>query len=469
MSILLVGLNHHTAPVDLRERLALSGCGLTMALEELPIHRHAFNGDPALGVKDLPPALREGVILSTCNRLEIYATAKEIGAGKAAIENFLSRLQGIPLSEIKPYLYFMHDQSAVNHLMRVAAGLDSMILGEPQILGQVGEAFLSARVSQTTGPVLSHLFEQAIHAGKRARTETEISQHTTSVSHAAALLAEQQLGALCGVKVALLGAGEMAEVAVQALLDRGAEQFVCLNRTLNSAEALAERFGGRALPWHELTSALVWADVVISATGAPHTIIHLDDVQEALPERDGRPLVFIDIALPRDIEEAVGEQPTVSRFDIDALQHVLDENIAQREAAVPSVEAIIAEEASAFASWISSRQVAPVIADLRQWATDIAQAEVERAIKKLDEPGPREVEIVEMLAHRLVNKLLHQPTMSLREQAEQGNGYGYAHVVRELFDLTESDYEPNRVAKNKENGQQAAQPVFQFEGSPACD
>ncbi len=469
MSILLVGLNHHTAPVELRERLALSGCSLTMALTELPVHHESYTGDPALGVTDLPPALREGVILSTCNRLEIYATAREIGAGKAAIENYLSRLHGIPPSELKPHLYFMHDQAAVIHLMRVAAGLDSMVLGEPQILGQVAQAFASARAANTAGPVLTQLFEQALHAGKRARAETEIGQHTISVSHAAALLAEEKLGGLGGVHVALLGAGEMAEVAVQALLDRGADQIICLNRTLTSAQALAERFGGRALPWHDLTEALIWADVVISATGAPHTIIHLDDVQKALPARNGHPLVFIDIALPRDIEEVVGQQPTISLFDIDDLQHVLDENIARRRAAIPHVESILSEEAAAFAAWISSRQVVPVIADLRRWATELAQAEVEHALNRRGEIGSEEREAIERLAHRLVNKLLHPPTMALRRQAEQGNGYGYAHVVRELFDLADSDYQPNRVAKANGSGAQPVRPVFHFQGTTGSD
>jgi glutamyl-tRNA reductase len=463
MSILLVGLNHHTAPVELRERLALSGCALDSALAEMPVRHEMYNGDPALGVTHLPPALREGVILSTCNRLEVYATAHEIGAGKAAIENFISRLQGISPGELKPHLYFMHDQAAVIHLMRVAAGLDSMILGEPQILGQVAQAFASARAANTTGPVLAQLFEQAIHAGKRARTETAISQHTTSVSHAAAHLAEEQLGNLSGVNVALLGAGEMAEAAVQALLDRGAEHIICLNRTLASAETLAERFGGRAMPWHDLTKALAWADVVISATGAPHTIIHVDDVQEVLYVREGRPLVFIDIALPRDIEEAVGEQPSVSLFDIDDLQHVLDVNTAQRESTIPQVETILGEEFTAFVGWISSREVVPVIADMRQWAAKLAQAEVEHALRKLGDPDPRVQEVIEMLAHRLVNKFLHPPTMTLRQQAAQGNGYGFAHVARELFDLKDSGYESNRVIKASGNGNQPVRPVFQIE------
>jgi glutamyl-tRNA reductase len=258
----------------------------------------------------------------------------------------------------------------------------------------------------------------------------------------------------------------MAEVAVQALLDCGAEHITCLNRTLTSAETLAEQFGGRALPWHDLTDALVWADVVISATGAPHTIIHVDDVQEALPGREGRPLVFIDIALPRDIEAAVGDVPTITRFDIDDLQHVLDENTARREAAVPSVEAIIAEESAAFANWISSRQVVPVISDLRSWASEVAQAEVERALNKLPGDDPDVQAAVEKLAHRLINKLLHQPTKTLREQAAQGNGYGYAHVVRELFDLREPEVKPNG---SNGNGHRSTQAAYQLEGAPGSD
>jgi glutamyl-tRNA reductase len=467
MPIILVGLNHNTAPVELRERLSLAGCGLTFALAELPVHPAVFNGDPIYGdLPHIPPALSEGAILSTCNRLEVYAVTREMAVGRAAAKNFLSRLQGIPPAMLKPHLYFMHDQEAVFHLMRVAAGLDSLILGEPQILGQVAQAFASARTASATGPVLSQLFAQAIRAGKRARTETGISRHTTSVSHAAALLAEEQLGGLENAHGLVIGAGEMAELAAQALRLRGAPHIACINRTYSSAQALAEKIGGQAIAWHDLTAALTRADVVISATGAPHTVIHEDDVTPALPARAGRPLIFVDMAVPRDIEEEVGSLPGVTRYDIDDLQVVLDENMAQREATIPRVDAIIAEEAAAFASWMNSLEIVPVIADLRAYAARIAQVEVERALDALKNAGPDEQKAVELLAHRLVNNLLHIPTVRLREQAAHGNGYTYAHVVRELFDLSESQYQSNRARKNANGHRQA---VMEREGAISGD
>jgi glutamyl-tRNA reductase len=452
MTILLVGLNHRTAPLALREQLALSGCAMTMALDDLPVRSALGGALPGGGNSGgaEPPPLQEAVILSTCNRLEVYANPRSIGGGRAALEAYLSRLQNIPLSTLKPHLYFVHGQDVVIHLMRVAAGLDSMILGESQILGQVSDAFTMAKTANTTGPVLSHLFSQAVHAGKRARTETAISHHTTSVSHAAAGLIVEKLGGLEGVNVLVIGAGEMAEVALQALVDRGARNLTCMNRTFSSVVELAGRFDGQARPWHEIPEGMAWADVVVSATGAPHTIIQPDTVGEILPAREGRPLLFIDVAVPRDVDEAVGELPGVARYDIDDLQHVLDENMAQREAAIPQVEAIIAEEAASFAEWLSSRQVAPVIADLRRYAAGIARAEVEGALNRLGDLSEREQQVVERLARRIVNKLLHEPTVRLRAQAANGHGYAYAHVVRELFDL--DALEPEESAAHRANG-----------------
>jgi glutamyl-tRNA reductase len=446
MTILLVGLNHRTAPVALRERLTLSGCGMTMALNDLPVrtalYDNALSGSNGSGRSAEPLPLQEAVILSTCNRLEVYANPRTIAGGRAAIEEFISRLQNIPLSTLKPHLYFVHGQDVVVHLMRVAAGLDSMILGESQILGQVSDAFTMAKTANTTGPILSHLFSQAVHAGKRARTETSISRHTTSVSHAAAGMVAEKMGGLEEAKVLVIGAGEMAEVALQAMVDRGARNLTCMNRTFNSVVELAERFGGQARPWHEIPEGLAWADAVVSATGAPHTIIQPDTVSEILPERAGRPLLFLDVAVPRDVDEAVGDLPNVERYDIDDLQHVLDENMAQREAAIPQVEAIIAQEAATFAEWLSSRQVVPVIADLRRYAAEIAEAEVEAALNRLGDLSEREQQVVDRLARRIVNKLFHEPTVRLRAQAADGHGYAYAHVVRELFGLDELNETP---------------------------
>ena len=246
MPLILVGLNHRTAPVALREQLLLAGYSLTSALAELPVYPSIYTGDPVYGdLSHIPTELSEGAILSTCNRLEVYAVTHEIQMGQAIIENFLSRLQGVTPAALKPHLYAMHDEEAVTHLARVAAGLDSLILGEPQILGQVAQAYAGARAVNAAGPILSRLFAAAIRAGKRARTETDISRHTTSVSHAAAQLAETQLahtglGGLDGAHVLVVGAGEMAELAARALRMRGAGRISCINRTYQRAEALAE-------------------------------------------------------------------------------------------------------------------------------------------------------------------------------------------------------------------------------------
>ncbi len=420
MTISLIGLNHHTAPVEVREQVTLTGDGLRLALKELQVGDH-------------PPA--EGVILSTCNRLEIYTLSDE--DGQPIIDDFLTRMYGIDPADLRPHLYTKFDQEAINHLMRVTAGLESMILGEPQILGQVTEAHSKARSTGAAGPILSRLFTQAVHAGKRAHTETDISRYTTSVSHAAALLAQDKLGDLAGAKVLIIGAGEIAEQAAQALHARGTESITCISRTYSHAEALAGQVGGRAFNWVHLPEGLTEADVVISATGAPHSVIHVSNVVHVLPERAGRPLLLIDIAVPRDVDEEVGELPGVELHDIDDLQAVVDDNLAQRQAAIPQVEAIIQEEVIAFEDWLHSREVVPTIVDLRQKAEDIAQVEVKRILRRLDGLSDDEQAAINQLASRIVNKLLHEPTTRLKAQAANGNRLVYSHTVRDLFGLDE--------------------------------
>lgn len=462
MTLILVGLNHRTAPVELREQFALSGCGLPMALESMNTACLSTGGAASPGSK-----LHEAVIVSTCNRLEIYAVVGGSAEnGWSAVEAFLSELQGVPRETLSPHVYRLEGEQAAWHLMRVAAGLDSMILGEPQILGQVTQAHGSAQATNTTGPILSHLFTQAIHAGKRARTETDISRHTTSVSHAAAQLAQEKLGDLTGTCVLVIGAGEAAELAAQALQMHGAPDITCINRTFGRAQALAEKVGGQALSWYSLDEVLVRADVIVSATGAPHTIMRHGDLADILPQRNQRPLVIIDIAVPRDIEESVGTLPDVYYYDVDDLEATRDDNLAQREAAVPAVEAIVSEETAIFMDWLSGREVAPVIAGLRRKANALAGEEVAQALNRLGEDiSPREQEIVNRLARRIVNKLLHEPTVRLKEQAANGNGYTYAHAIRELFDL---EVEPSS-SPNSDNGHGLPEAAAMPEGTAPGD
>jgi glutamyl-tRNA reductase len=417
MPILLVGLNHGTAPIELREQLALSGADLPRALAELADH------------------CSESVILSTCNRLEIYATVGDVDAAQGAIERLLARRCAAPPERLRRHLYRREERAVVNHLLRVAAGLDSLILGEPQILGQVARAYADGQNAGSVGPILGQLFTQAIRSGRRARHETAINRHTTSIGHAAVLLARQRVGDLGRARLLVVGAGDMAEQAALAAQLQGAREIVCINRTAARAEELARRVEGRVLRWDQLADGLAWADIVISATGAPNAVIGADDVRATLPLRSGRPLLFVDVAVPRDVDQGVDCLPDVHRADVDDLHAALDANFAQRQAAVPEVEAIIAEETERFLEWLYSRQVVPVIVDLRHRAQELAEGELELALRRLDELDQRGQQIVAQLARRIVNKLLHHPTARLKTLTASGHGPAYAEAIRELFDL----------------------------------
>jgi glutamyl-tRNA reductase len=425
VSIVLVGLNHRTAPVELREKLALAGCSLRMALEDLRDMAQAPAGHP----------VSEAVVLSTCNRLEVYASVHNTAAGVEVLGQFLGGLQNVSAPELAPHLYHHDGETAVTHLMRVASGLDSMILGEPQILGQVTQAYEDARTAGATGPILSHLFTQAIHVGKRARTETAIGRHTTSVAHVGAQKVIDELSSVKERHVLVVGAGEMASVAAEVLGRFGAAELTFINRTFNRAEAMAAEMNGRALAWHQLEEGLVWADAVISATGAPHTVIYRQDLVGIVAARAGRPLVIVDLSVPRDIEDVARDMPGLIYYDIDDLQNVLDAHMELRRAAIPDVEAVVEEGASQFAEWLSGRQVTPVIRNLRDWAEGVAAEELEHALNRMPDADERTRQMVGRMAHRLVNRLLHEPTTRLRMQAVDGNGYGYAHAIRELFAL----------------------------------
>jgi glutamyl-tRNA reductase len=425
VSIVLVGLNHRSAPVELREKLALAGCSLRMALEDL---RGAARDNGA-------DVVDEAVVLSTCNRLEVYANVHHAAQGVAALGRFLGGLQNVAHDELAPHLYHYEGDAAITHLMRVSSGLDSMILGEPQILGQVTQAYEEALAAGATGPILSHLFAHAIHAGKRARTETAISRHTTSVAHVGAQKVIDELPAVTTRRVLVVGAGEMASLAAEVLARSGAVELAFINRTFNRAEAMAAEHNGRALAWHQLEEGLVWADALVSATGAPHTVIYKQDLTTILAFRHGRPLVIVDLSVPRDIEDLARDLEGISYYDIDDLQSVLDAHMELRRAAIPDVEIVVKESVGQFNEWLSGRQVTPVIRNLREWAESVATEELESALNRMPDADDRTRQMVGRLAHRLVNRLLHEPTTRLRMQAADGNGYGYAHALRELFAL----------------------------------
>jgi glutamyl-tRNA reductase len=431
VSIILVGLNHRTAPVELREQISLSGDNLLTAVKALNCYRlpgHAGDTTPVCA----------NVILSTCNRLEVYALVENEASGWATIQSFLAEHHDISLDHLSPHLYLLEGEEVIAHLFRVASGLDSMILGEPQILGQVSRALGTSQEAGTVGPVLSRLFMQASHAGKKARSKTAISRHTTSISHAAVLLARDKVDDIRRVRALVVGAGEMGALAAEVLHMQGAKAITYINRTEAHAKALARRVPGQVLNWHSLPNALAWADIVITATGAPNTIIHRPDVARVLPHRQGRPLVFVDTAMPRNVDEAIDDLELVYRYDIDDLHAVMDASRAQREAEVPTVEAIVKSEVQSFVEWLRNRQVAPVITDLRNKALALANDEVDQALRRLEGLPERDRQVINRLAHRIVNKLLHTPTQCLKTRTASCIDQDYVQVVRDLFCLEAS-------------------------------
>lgn len=407
MTLIVVGLDHHTAEVDIRERCALSSEAITALIYQLSV-----------------PPVRSAVILATCNRLEIYADVYDADLAQAVITHKLGADFAVP-----PDVLYAHvGQAAVNHLLRVACGLESMVLGEPQILGQVSMAYAHVQAAHMLTPDLHRLFSAALQTGKRAHTQTHISRHTTSVSHAALTLAED------AESVLIIGAGEMAEQAAIAAVDRHIAHVHIINRTFESAQALAEQVGGQAHAWSDLWHMLKFVDCAISATGAPHTVLQTLDLSRVLARRS-TPLKLIDIALPRDVEPSARGLAGLQLHDIDDIQRVVDANLRQREACVPDVERIITEETAAFMAWWYGREVVPTIADLRRKVQAVAQAELEAALSQLAHLDESDRQRIERLAHRLVNKILHEPTVNLRQRAQDGNAGDYSRVVRELFAL----------------------------------
>ncbi|MFQ5612319.1 MAG: glutamyl-tRNA reductase [Anaerolineae bacterium] len=425
MPLFATGLSHKTAPVALREQLSFTPATLCAFLDRLA----------DLQSIELDNEIRESVILSTCNRLEFYAVVRSPAAARERIVELISQARQIPVAVFCPHLYDLAGEDVVRQALRVASGLDSMVLGEPQILGQVVDAYRMAVAHRTAGTVLSRLFQQAIHTGKRARTETAIGFSSTSISSTAIGLAERHLGDLADQAVMVLGAGEMGEAAIQALMKRRIRKLLIVNRTRAHAEALAARWGATVLTFDALDDGLRETDLVIASTGAPHTVLHPGPVARAMEARNGRALLIIDIALPRDVDPEVGQVPNVHLYNIDHLQSLVTNNLKKRQAEIPRVEAIIAEEAGSFDEWYRSRDVAPTITDLRQRFEAVREQELARLLNRLPGLDAREQEIVATFSRRLLNKFLHPPTVCLKAQAAQGNGVAYTTTLRELFDL----------------------------------
>ena len=431
MHIIALGLNHTTAPVQLRERLAYSEDQIRASLARLSCGR-------------VPSPFAEMVILSTCNRIEIYCASNELSFD--ALEVFLSETRDIPVEEIHPHLYRFQDMDAVQHLFEVAAGLDSLVVGEPQILGQVTKALELARGQNVAGPILNRLFQSAIHTGKRARTETAISRNPSSVSSLAASMAERVVHSIADAQVVILGAGEMAELAVEALRKRGAHRILVINRTLERAQSLVQRWDAQASTFENIDTALASADILIASTGAPHTLITREMVEQAMAKRGDHPLMLIDIAVPRDIDPDVADIPQVRLYDMDSLNDHLEHSLAERMAEVPQVKAIIEEEFLAFEDYMRSLEMIPIIADMRQQAETIRQTVLKKNMNKLPDLTDAERERIEAMTQALVKKILDAPTNRLRVEASSPRASEYAQITRALFNLSDERTYPTSTA-----------------------
>ena len=416
--LLVVGTNHRHAPVGWRERIAFER-------DEIPAALHALHS-----------FLPHVAILSTCNRIEIYAAAPDTNNARTRIIDFLSESRGVCEVNRATWLYVHTGEAAVRHLFTVATGLDSMLVGEAQILGQVGDALEMAQRAQTLGAVLSRLFQHARSVGKAARTETNIGRGALSLGYAAVELAREIFQAEPPHNVLVVGAGEMAESVARCLAANRIGPILVANRTFERACALAAKFDGRALHLGSIPDALADVDIVIASSAAPHVVIHRDEVARALETRRGRPLFLIDIAVPRDVDPRVTQLEGARLYNIDDLRGVCDSNLARRQGEADQVRAIVEMETRKFMAWLSERVSAPTIDALYQRAEALRQQEVARAQRRLGDLSAEQRAEIDALSRSLVRKILHEPVLHLKQP---GNGWmqpDYLEVARSLFGLT---------------------------------
>ncbi|VAV82817.1 Glutamyl-tRNA reductase [hydrothermal vent metagenome] len=439
MNLIIVGLNHRTAPVELREKLTFptdAPDGTNVFSEPLKrlVTRYGIN---------------EAVILSTCNRVEIIGVAEDIIEGTREIKRFLSEYHDIPGDKLRDHLYVHIAEDAVKHLFRVSSGLDSMVVGEPQILGQVKDAYGHAVLNDTAGVVINKLFHKAFSVSKRIRTETRIGAAAVSISYAAVELAKKIFGDLQGKTVMLVGAGEMAELGAKHLLSAGVRDIVITNRTYERAVAMSREFGGKAVMFREMVHYLKNVDIVIASTGAPDFIIKADDVSGVMRERKHKPIFFIDISVPRNIDPLVNNIDNVYLFDIDNLQGVVEANLKERAKEAEDATLIVDEEIGTFYRWANSLDVVPTIIALRQQFEKIRKGEIEKAAGQLGALSDKELKAIDAMTTSIVNKILHDPISHLKQEASNVEGDMLIDVVRRLFDLDEEQEEKKSLSNSK--------------------
>lgn len=435
MNLVIVGLNHKTSPVEIREKLSFPSHSIGEPLKRLL----AQDG------------LNEGVILSTCNRVEVLAITSDMEKGVWQVKRFLSDFHGIPLETLDEHLYVRSGEDAVKHLLRVAAGLDSMIMGEPQILGQVKDSYSYAVEHNTAGVIVNKLYHKVFQVAKRIRTETKIGESAVSISFAAVELARKIFGELRGKSVMLIGAGEMAELAAKHLLTNGIQDIMVANRTYEKAVELVTGFGGTAIMFREFPHYLKHADIVIASTGAADYVIRPEQIREVLNERKHKPMFFIDISVPRNIDPDVNNVDGAYVYDIDDLQGVVAANLEERSKEAQQAERIIEEEIEKFYRWIKSLDVVPTIIALRQMCDDVRKTELARAMGSLGHLTEKDRKVLDAMTAAIVNKILHNPVVHLKKDTSKIEGDLYIDTVRKLFDLNSTEEAARKKALNNDD------------------
>ncbi|MBM4329819.1 MAG: glutamyl-tRNA reductase [Deltaproteobacteria bacterium] len=419
MEIILIGLSHKTAPVEIREKFSIPA-------DQMGDFRSRLAG--LAGV-------RENMFLSTCNRMEVLSVVEDREESAGRIKDFLGGVAGMSGDELTPYLYVCKGEEAVAHLFRVTASLDSMVLGEPQILGQVKEAYRQAVENKAAGLVLNKLFHRSFFVAKRVRTETKIASQAVSVSFAAVELAKKIMGSLNDKRAMLVGAGEMSELAARHLISQGVREIIVANRTHSRALELAQSLRGKAIPFADFPGMLKDVDIVLSSTGSAHYIIHKEHLTGIIRARKNKPMFFIDIAVPRDVDPAINEIENVYVYDIDDLQGVVESNKEDRRKEIQKAEEIVRQGVEAFQRWLSSLEVVPTILELRQRLEKIRQREVEKTLTLLKNASKDERKILDILTQSIINKILHHPISLLKHQEGRGEGKLYVDLTRKIFHL----------------------------------
>jgi glutamyl-tRNA reductase len=419
ITILTIGMNHETAPVELRERFAFADEAIDDIMNDLRAIKN----------------IKESLLISTCNRFEILLTTEKGDDAKASITQFLSHLSGIPKQELEPTLYVYENHEAIRHIFRVGASLDSMVLGEPQILGQVKDAYRAAVQHKSSSVILNRLMHKTFSLAKKIRTETDIADSPVSISFAAVELAKKIFGDLKGKKSLLIGAGEMAELAATYLLSNQIDRILVANRTFAKAVELADQFRGTAISFDEIAQQLQEVDIVISSTGSSEPVIFERQVRETMRSRKNRPLFFIDIAVPRDVEPHVNRIENVFLYDIDDLKGVVDSNIEKRKKAAVKAERIVEEGVIKFSQWLKTLEVVPTIVALQDKCEEIRRIELKKTLSSLDGLSDSQKKDVESLTLSITKKILNNPILFLKRKQDKDSQNLYLDVTRKLFDL----------------------------------